>query len=93
MTTSLVGENCSASCKTKDHRSWGECVKSKNLRVGWANSAAGIDLTKQKKWDSRLQEYRDARRQGIQPKSSKLRDIRQAVKVSNETGAAFDGTK
>lgn len=90
MTISLVGENCSAGCKTRDHASFGECLKAKNMRVGWARSAAGIDLTQQKKWDSRLNEYRSARQQGIQPKSSKLRDIRRAVDESNRTGQAFN---
>lgn len=81
--------NCTSGCPTQDHESYGSCLKAKDMRIGWANSAAGIDLSAQKRWDSRLQEYRAARRQGIQPKSTKLKDIRDAVTISNETGQAF----
>lgn len=84
---------CSSTCETRDHASFGECLRAKHLNIGYARSAIGLDLTRQKRWDSRLQEYRDARRQGIQPRTSRLKDIRHAIKVSNETGVAFDGTK
>jgi hypothetical protein len=81
--------NCSSGCPTQDHDSYGECLRSKGMRIGWARSHLGVDFTRQKKWDKRLAEYRDARRQGIQPASSKLRDIRAAVDISNKTGVAF----
>lgn len=84
---------CTSSCPTQDHASWGECVRAKSLHIGYSRSAIGLDLSRQKRWDKRLREYREARRQGIQPRTSRLRDIREAVKVSNETGVAFDGTK
>jgi hypothetical protein len=84
--------SCTSGCPNPGtHESWGACLQAKALRIGWANSAAGIDLTKQKKWDMRIREYRDARRQGIKPASTRLKDVREAVKVSNETGNAFKG--
>lgn len=46
--------NCSSGCKTQDHENWGACVRAKNTRVGWAASAAGLDLTAEKKWDAEL---------------------------------------
>lgn len=46
--------NCSSGCLTKDHASWGECVRAKNTRVGWAASASGLDRTKDKKFDAEL---------------------------------------
>lgn len=80
---------CSTGCPTKDHETWGECVRSKNARIAYANSANGSDLTAQKKWDNELQEYRNARAQGIQPDGTSLKKVRQAVDLSNQTGMAY----
>ena len=42
-----------------------------------------------KKWDNELALYRTARSQGIQPDSTKTKDIRRAIDVSNKTGIAY----
>ena len=42
-----------------------------------------------KAWDGELQAYRDARAQGIQPASTKRKDIEAAVAASNHFGKAF----
>lgn len=84
--------NCSSSCPTQDHASWGECVRSKGLRVGWAASHKGIDRTKEKRWEQGLQEYRDARAAGIQPASTNVRDVRAAVAASEATGTAVNAS-
>ena len=42
-----------------------------------------------KKWDNELALYRTARSQGIQPDSTKTKDIRRAIDVSNKTGVAY----
>lgn len=81
---------CRTACVTKDHASWGECARSARLRVAWAASARGLDLSAEKRHERELAEYGDARRQGIQPKTTRTADIRQAVEVSNVTGRAFD---
>ena len=44
-----------------------------------------------KQHDKELQSYYDATKQGIEPISTKQKDIDAAVKVSNEVGKAFDG--
>lgn len=49
------------------------------VRFGWTN----------KKWDSELKAYKDARAQGIQPKSTKMKDIQAAVAASDKAGKAF----
>jgi hypothetical protein len=46
---------------------------------GWTN----------KKWDSELKAYRDARAQGIQPDGTSTAQIQKAVDVSNKTGHAY----
>jgi hypothetical protein len=51
----------------------------------------GIPTAKQH--DKELGSYYDATRQGIEPISTKQKDIDAAVRFSNETGNAFDGNK
>ena len=46
-----------------------------------------------KEHDKELGSYYDAVRQGIEPISTKKRDIDAAVRLSNDTGVAFDGNK
>jgi uncharacterized protein YdaU (DUF1376 family) len=46
---------------------------------GWTN----------KKWDSELKLYREARAQGIQPEGTSTAKIRKAMDVSDKTGHAF----
>lgn len=57
----------------------------------WANSANGFDLTREKKWEKNLEDYRAARKQGIQPSSTSPGAIREAVAISDATGSAFNG--
>ena len=56
------------------------------VSTGAANS--GFSMTP-KKWDAELQAYRDVRSQGIQPSSTKMRDIKIAEEISNRSGKAF----
>jgi hypothetical protein len=42
-----------------------------------------------KKWDKELALYRQARSQGIQPDTTKTKDIRKAIDISNKTGRAY----
>jgi hypothetical protein len=44
-----------------------------------------------KQHDKELGSYYDALRQGIEPISTKTKDIQAAVRLSNDTGTAFDG--
>lgn len=65
-----------------------------NLKVGYCRSAAGFDLTRQKKWDKELSDYRNARAEGIQPAGTTTAKIRQAVEASDKVGKAYDaGTR
>lgn len=61
--------SCRSGCLTRDHASWGECARAMNLQLG--------DLTGQgqaKVTDRRLGAYANARRQGLQPPTTKLAD-------------------
>jgi len=64
-------------------------MRAVNLHIGYAASAKGMDYTTQKKWDKELALYRSARAQGIQPDSTKTKDIRRAIDISEKTGTAY----
>lgn len=80
-----LGEKCRSGCRTRDHRSYAECLKDGmpgvNLRTDTSNA-----------WDRELSLYRHARRQGIQPDSTQTRDIQVALEFSDRTGVAYDGS-
>lgn len=80
---------CREACLTKDHANWGECMRSVNLHIGYAASAKGMDYTTQKKWDNELALYQTARKQGIQPDSTKTKDIRRAIDISEKIGKPY----
>lgn len=72
------------------HPTFGACMRAKNLRVSFCQSAKGFDYTRAKQNDAELQAYRDARAQGIQPAGTTMPAIRQAVELSNKAGKAYD---
>ena len=75
---------CRKGCPTQDHRSWGECARQSGIRVG------RVDATTEKRWDRELDEYRAARRQGIQPEGTRLEQTRAALDASDALGRPFD---
>ncbi len=84
--------NCTSSCKTKDHDSYGECLRSNTpMFVGVSPTKTGWDQDKVKKDEREIQSYWDATRQGIEPRSTRKKDIDAAVRLSNDAGKAFDG--
>lgn len=60
------------------------------MNAGDAKSAIINGGMTQKAWDKELAEYRKARAQGIQPASTKMKDIKKAVDISNKVGKAYD---
>lgn len=89
MARKKLGLMCSTGCSTKDHGSWGECIKAKNAGIAYAASARGLDYTAEKKWDAELSAYRDARDQGIQPDGTTMPKIRAALEASDRVGKAY----
>jgi hypothetical protein len=81
------GARCSSACPTKDHRTFGECMRSKGLQLNPNLSNTGAT----KAWDAELQAYRDARRQGVQPSGTTMDKINQAMEISDKTGIAYKG--
>ena len=56
------------------------------LQTGDANSSRSMSKSA---LDKELGLYREARSQGIQPDSTKTKDIQKAIEVSNRTGHAY----
>lgn len=80
---------CRTGCATKEHQSYAECLRAAGTKVAYANTAGGMDYTAQKKWDKELDFYRQAKADGIQPATTKTKDIRAAYAASESTGTAF----
>lgn len=78
--------SCRTGCLTQDHSSWGACARAADFQVdvhGLQNRNVELDK------DRRLSRYEDARRQGLQPKTTKWTDVRAAF----ETGGVEKTTK
>ena len=73
--------NCRSGCKTQDHENWGECARSANLSIGNEGVAKTIGGA-----EKELNAYRDARKNGIQPASTRMADITKAVRLSDKLG-------
>lgn len=79
---------CSSSCRTKDHETYGACLRAKNLRT---SALDGETLVVQKAADKTLDDYAKARSYGIQPSSTRAHDVQAAIRASEITGTAFKG--
>lgn len=83
---------CTTGCVTKDHDSWGSCMRAKNLKVAYCQSADGKDATAQKQWDKELDLYYSASAQGVRAAGTKTAQVREALDISDMTGKAFDAS-
>ena len=74
-----------------DEDCFGCKVKNLQLNAGDARGDVIASGTTQKKWNSELEAYRSARAQGIQPNSTKRKEIEAAHDASEKLGTAYDG--
>jgi len=74
---------CRTGCRTQDHENYGDCLRDANIGVSNEGVATALKTT-----DKELSAYRDARKLGIQPASTKMKDIQKAVRVSEKIGRA-----
>ena len=81
--------NCTSGCPFQTCESYAACLKSKGVKVAYCNSASGQDYSAQKRHDSELDLYREARAQGIQPSGTRRTQIENALRISDATGTAF----
>ncbi len=88
----MKNSNCRSGCKTQDHESYSDCLQSANFGfAGCFPTRQGWDKDKEKNWDKELDSYYSAVKQGVEPISTKKKDIDAAMMLSNEVGKAFDG--
>lgn len=80
--------SCTSSCKTQDHKTYGECLRAQSQRIGYCGIGGG-DASVQKRWDRDIDAFKSAVKQGIHPKTSQRPDVDAAVRASNETGSAY----
>lgn len=83
------GTKCRTGCKTKSHNSYHECLRDAGTRTYLASPSRGLDGTTQKRWDRELSEYREARRQGVQPDGTTGPKVEGAMRLSDQAGAAY----
>jgi hypothetical protein len=80
---------CRSGCTTQAHASYHECLRDAGTGAVGASPSRGMDRTSAKRWDKELRDYREARRQGIQPDGTTKAKIEAAVKASDLAGAAY----
>jgi hypothetical protein len=68
-------------------------MRSKNIKVAYCRSAAGKDYSTQKRWDKDLDAYAHARKEGMQPDSTRPDAVRKAVETSDKTGVAYGSAR
>ncbi len=69
---------CRSGCPTQDHGSWGECFRAAGVEFGNPGQRlAG------KAWDSELALYRQARKDGLNPKGTKRSDSELAYRLAD----------
>lgn len=64
--------------------------KAKHLQINTGDVNSRVTMST-RAHDKELSSYFDATAQGIEPISTKTKDIQAAVRLSNDTGVAFDG--
>lgn len=79
---------CRTGCPTQDHGSWGDCLRASNINMNAGDAKSGLQMPK-KATEKELALYRAARKQGIQPMTTKTADIQKAIDISNKTGVAY----
>ena len=76
--------SCASSCTTQDHKSYGACLRSKHLSVtGLESTSPSFTREREKDWNSELDLYEQARKEGIQPATTQRKDIETAMQISD----------
>ena len=75
---------CASTCRTQDHESYGACIRAKGIQIGDLMNT-GI----QKAGAKNLEAYANARKHGIQPASTRPKDVQRAIQISDKQGTAY----
>jgi hypothetical protein len=80
--------NCRSGCKTKDHRSYAECLQEANVSIAATLTSPANFLFDKTKKD--LSAYQTARLNGIQPEGTTVEKVRAAEQASRHLGRAYN---
>lgn len=81
---------CATSCKTRNHDSYGQCLRSQNVAVyGLESTGSGVTTAADRKWNSELDRARRLMSQGVMPDNTFTAALDKAEKASDETGTPY----
>lgn len=73
---------CSTGCPTGGHASYGECLRSKNVSTQWLGGT-GPSARAQREWSQENERYRQALKDGLNPKGVDTASVRQAYEEAS----------
>lgn len=76
--TASVGAKCSSTCPTRDHKTYGECLRAKGIQL--SPHVNGDYGKKQKQWDKDLNHYENAVSNGVQPDGTQRHQVDKAIR-------------
>lgn len=79
-----LGQNCSSTCETKDHTSFGACLRGKRLSL--SPHVNDTYSTRQRAWDGELDRYAWARSQGVEPEGTTREKVDAAIAKAEVNG-------
>jgi hypothetical protein len=82
--------NCRSGCRTQDHASYAECCRAASPVTKNSTQSTDGMYHREAVNAAEIGEYKAARAQGIQPATTQLKDIREAVAVSKKVDAAVE---
>lgn len=80
---------CSSTCPTQDHESFGACLRSKGVGAIGYRESLGRTSEASRTTQTELDLYASAVRQGIQPASTKLQAVQDALIISDQVEAGY----
>ena len=81
---------CASSCKTKDHASYGQCLRLQGLAVtGLESTSPSFTRERSRKFDAELDAYEAAVKEGIQPEGTTMAAIDKAKRASDQFGKPY----
>lgn len=79
---------CSSSCRTQDHKNWGECVRSKGLQIADVDAHVANGSIKRQ-----INEYVSCRKEGMQPDGIGDSHVKHARAMTAATGVPYRADK
>ena len=77
---------CTTACPTQTCPSYGACLRRKGLSVmGLESTNASFTREASRKWDNELDAYSAARKEGLQPQTTSMKDIDAAKRAADAT--------